>query len=93
MKSEVDVLKKKSSKAFQKIKAPNNSLKKVINKSKELLKTIKKVSELNAKARAKTDESIKKYLLRLKLKKKMIEKLMKYLKNITQKKHKGRLKK
>ena len=36
---------------------------------------------------------LKKYLLRLKLEKKMIEKLMKYLKNITHKKHKGRLNK
>ena len=75
------------------LKASENLLHKKVSDDKKILELTKKNSELNAKARAKTDESVKKYLLRLKLEKKMIEKLMKHLKNITQKKHKGRPKK
>ena len=66
----------KSSKAFQEMKASNNSLEKVINESKELLKTIKKndedkkylsadelIKKLNdwAEDYKKTNEALKKY--------------------------------
>ena len=79
LKSEVDVLEKKlnkSSKAFQKIKAFNNSLKKVINESKELLKRMKKNDE--NKKYTSADELIKKLNARTEDYKKTNEVLKEY---------------
>ena len=70
-------------KQIEKDKASENLLNEQVSDSEKVLELTKKDIELNAKSIAKTDELIKKYMLRLKLEKKMIEKLMKNLKNIT----------
>ena len=79
-------------KQVEKIKASENLLNKQVSDAKKILKIVKKDSKLNAESMAKTDDLLKKYLLSLKIKKKIIKRLMKRLKNITKKKQKGHLK-
>ena len=69
---------------IKKMEASENLFNKQFRDAKEILELSKKYKESNAK---------KDKMLRLKIEKRLIKILIKHLKNITQKKHKGRLKK
>ena len=73
------------------MKASKNLSNKQVRDAKKTLELSKKYSELNAKSIAKTDKQIEEIITKNKAKEEASKILMKYLKNITQKKHKGRL--
>ena len=69
--------KKNITKETEKMKASENLFNKQVSDAKKFLKLVKNESKLNAKNRAKTDELIEKYLLRIKPEKKIVKILMK----------------
>ena len=71
------------------MEASENLFNKQFRNGKEILELTKKYKETNARKM----NSLKNYMLRLKIEKKLVKKLMKHLKNITQIKHKVCLKK
>ena len=75
------------------MKASKNLSNKQIRDAKKVLELSNKYSELNAKSIAETDKQIEEIIAKNKAKEELIKILMKYLKNIMQKKHKGHLKK
>ena len=75
------------------MKAFKNLSNKQVRDAKKTLELSKKYNELNAKSIAETDKQIEEIIAKNKAKKKLVKLLIKYLKNITQMKHKGRLKK
>ena len=78
---------------LKKMKASKNLSNKQVRDAKKTLELSKKYSELNAKSIAKTDKQIEGIIAKNKAKEEVVKILKKYLKNITQKKHKEHLKK
>ena len=78
---------------LKKMKASKNLSNKQVRDAKKTLELSKKYSELNAKSIAKTYKQIEEIIAKNKAKEEVVKMLMKYLKNITQKKHKEHLKK
>ena len=77
----------------EQLKSSENLLDKEIRDAKRVLELAKKRSKLNAKSIAETNKMGEELRAKNKDREEYGKKLMKYLKNITQKRHKGRLKK